>query len=242
MVFCRYCGKALNDGDRVCPYCGRAVDSSSANTPVPKNDSNMTKLNVVLSVILVIVMIIATVAFLIPPAENDTPDYKVTVTIDSFYVLDASGQLDPDDRVAEIYFVIECGTLEEIENGTYSWNSRDSGTWNVSIYDADPALYFPQSGSQHSFNTDTNPDDLYFTIFMLDFDTLDNDNEAVSDTIDLYTPDTIVGAVPEYAGFSGVLFNLESFETSDNEYVVELVGDSAPIGYVKLTITITEQS
>lgn len=242
MVFCRYCGKALNDGDRVCPYCGRAVDSSSASAPVPKNDSNMTKLNMILSIVLVVVMIIATVAFLMPPAANDTPEYEITVTIDSFYVLDTSGQLDPDDRVAEIYFVIGYGTLGEIGNNTYSWDSRDTGTWDVDIYDADPALYSPQSGNQHSFNTDTDPGDLYFTIFMMDFDTLDGNDEAVSDTIDLYTPDTIVGAVPEYAGFSGVMFGLSGFETSDNEYVVELVGDSAPIGYVKLTITITEQS
>jgi len=242
MAFCRYCGKILNDSDHVCPYCGKAVDSNSASTTAPKKNSNMTKLNMILSVVLVAIVIIATVAFLMPPAKDDTPEYKVTVTIESFYVLDASGQLDPDDHVAEIYFVMGYGTLEEAKNSTYSWNSRDTGTWNVDVYESNPVTYSPQSDNYYSFNTDTSPDDLYFTIFMMDFDTVSPDNKVIGDTIDLYTPDTIIGTVPEYAGFSGVLFNLSGFETSENEYVIELTGDSDPIGYVKLTITVEEQS
>jgi len=239
MAFCRYCGKMLNDGDSVCPYCGKNIDSASASIPVQKGSNKMTKLNTILSVVLIIVMIVAAVAFLIPPAEEDTKEYKVTIKIDSFYVLDQSGQLDPDDHIAETYFSIGYGSEEQVNKNTYNWNTRDAGTWDVVIYDSNPTIYSPQSNNSFSFDTDTSPDDLYFTIFMLDFDTVSG-NTVISDTIDLYTPSTIIGVSPEYAGFSGVRFDLTGFETTDGEYMIELTGDSDPIGYVKLIITIEE--
>jgi len=239
MAFCRYCGKILKDGDSVCPYCGRTINPTSANIPVQKGNNKMTKLNMILSVILIIVMIVATVAFLIPPAEENTKEYKVTITIDSFYVLDPSGQLDQDDRIAETYFSIGYGNEEQVNEGTYTWNTKDTGTWDVDIYESHPVTYFPQSNNSFSFGTDAIPEDLCFTIFMLDFDT-SSESSVISDTIDLYTPDTIIGVSPEYAGFSGVRFNLTDFETTDGEYIVELTGDSNPVGYVKLIITIEE--
>ena len=93
----------------------------------------MTKLNTILSVVLIIVMIVAAVAFLIPPAEEDTKEYKVTITIDSFYILDQSKMdlaspemlvLHPLPRVNEISVDVDndprAAYFKQVQYGVYA--------------------------------------------------------------------------------------------------------------------------
>lgn len=227
MTFCRKCGKQLDDGVRDCPYCGTSVDPQARVGPAPQDDRSKTRLNQILSVMIMLILVTAAIWIFFPPTPADNnPTYRVTVSMDEIYIYDTTKMLGSNDGYrSETYIMLSYGSEADFKSNTEKKITSDH--WNLPIYSKDPVVTKGSDLKNSTFTFDTKYalDKMTFQLRVVNFH-----NDTVSDEIDIFTPHEIVGDVPSYAGFSGVQFTLENRSSQ-----VTFEGDSAPIGHIKMT-------
>ena len=209
--FCHHCGRELNGDEPVCPGCGAPTGFAQPYYYQPPKRSGTNVAIIVIAAVAVLCIVgIAFLPTLIPQQET----YTVTIRVDEIKISDSTGYYG-GDAVATLHLTIDD-------------KSVNVGPWNC-IIGVEKICGGPGDTVKMTYRGSL--DDIKITAFLY-FSGGGHTSDDYADLYDVTDKVTSTVTTPHYYGCSGVSFNLDDVQSS----VVELKGDSDPVGYVKLTV------
>lgn len=238
-MFCRKCGKKLEDGEVVCSHCGEQRSDIPRPMPAVNDSSSNVSSKKVIGVIAVatilIVAAIGAVMFFVPFSD----DYRVTITFDKVALYSETGSVQTpmiyDAETESFYYYYDDGTgLKKHKDpitSVVSYFSCEYGDNQRTTHDIRLDI---NKGTEHndanyvdygrfvSFDITSSKDVEFITMFMIMEDT------GSGSYVDIFTEEG-------NTGISGISLGINLNKKSEQ---IVIMGESELFAVVSLTVTV----